>query len=64
MPSTYIRIPLHTKRTWLEANFAIQAAKTNLSGTSRAITSSVETAMSAAAGTAKDDLLLVDSVIV
>jgi hypothetical protein len=62
--AVHICIPLHTKHTWLAANFAIQAAKTNLSRTSRAIHSSVETAMGAHAGTAKDYLLLVDSVIV
>jgi len=49
---------------WLAADFAVQAAKTNFSGTSTAISSSVNSAMEAAAGTAKNNFVLVNGISV
>ena len=51
-------------RTWLATDLASQTAETNLSRTSRAITSGVNTAVSATHGTTENDLFFIHGIIV
>jgi len=55
---------VHHALTWLTADFAVQAAATNFTGTSTAVTSCVNTSVEAASSAAKDDFLLINGISV